>query len=285
MSKYRKKPNLRTETVGDGLAVLDVGRNKPYVLNATSALVFQHCDGETTLEQLVELVRKKLNVTSSQARPLVWLSLAELDQHDLLEAGFTPTQAPQRMYTRREAMGALSTAGVSLALLPFIVPMSARADVSTTTEAWTTTTTTEEWTTTTTTEEWTTTTTTEEWTTTTTTQSTFQFTGWFPPVDNPFVVNSVKAGQSIPMKFSLNGDQGLGIIASGYPVSQQITGVDWVPVNEIEGTVSGSGLSYNAASDQYTYVWKTNAAWAGTWRRFTLRLVDGTERFALFKFK
>lgn len=267
MNTYRKKPNLRMETVGDGLAVLDVGQQKPYVLNATSALVFRHCDGETTPEQLAELLRQKFNVTASQAKDLVWLSLAELDEHDLLEAGFVPTQAPQKLLSRREAMSAFSMAGVSIALLPFIAPMTAHADEPTTTEAWTTTTTT------------------EAWTTTTTTAATFSFTGWFPPVENPFVVNSVKAGQAIPMKFSLNGNQGLGIIESGYPVSQQITGVDWVPVNEIEGTSSGSGLSYDAASDQYTYVWKTNKAWAGTWRRFTLRLTDGTDHIALFKFK
>jgi uncharacterized protein (TIGR03382 family) len=166
---YRKKPNLRTESVGDSLAVFDVHHQKPYVLNATSALVFQHCDGETTLEQLVQIVRQQLRVPSSQARQLVWLSLAELDKHELIEAGFVPTHPPQRIVSRRDAMSLLSAAGLSMALLPFIIPVTAQA----TEPVWTTTTTTEEeeWTTTTTTEAWTTTTTTaaEEWTTTTTT--------------------------------------------------------------------------------------------------------------------
>ena len=257
MNKYRKKPNLRTETVGDGLAVLDVGANKPYVLNATSAVIFQHCDGETTTEQLTELLRRKFNITSRQAADLVWLSLAELDEHDLLEAGFTPTQAPRRVLSRREAMSAFSVAGISMALLPFIVPMNALAETSTTTEAWTT---------------------------TTTTAAGFTFTGWFPPVENPLVVNRVQAGRSIPMRFSLGGDQGLGIIESGYPVSQQITGVDALTVNEVAETTSGSGLHYDAGSDRYNYVWKTNKAWTGTSRIFRLRLTDGTERFALFNF-
>ena len=262
MIKYRKKPNLRTETVGGGLAVLDTGRNKPYILNATSALVFRHCDGETTPEQLAELLHVRLNVSSSQARELVWMSLAELDKHDLLEAGFVPTQAPQRLRSRREAMNLFSAAGMSIALLPFILPMNARADVATSTA-------------------WTTTTSTEQWTTTTSTEYTgFTFSGWFPPVENPLVVNRVTAGRSVPMRFSLEGNRGLDVIENGYPVSQPITGVDAMPTNEVAETTNGAGLSYHAGSDRYTFLWKTNKAWAGTSRMFRLRLTDGTERFA-----
>lgn len=43
------------------------------------------------------------------------------------------------------------------------------------------------------------------------------FTGFFRPVDNQPEVNSVKAGQAIPVKFSLSGDKGRNIIAAGYP--------------------------------------------------------------------
>jgi len=35
-------------------------------------------------------------------------------------------------------------------------------------------------------------------------------------------LNSAKAGSAIPIKFSLNGDQGLDIFQTGYPVSQEI---------------------------------------------------------------
>ena len=45
----------------------------------------------------------------------------------------------------------------------------------------------------------------------------YDFDGFFRPVDMGDTVNSVKAGSAVPIKFSLDGDQGLGIIASGYP--------------------------------------------------------------------
>src|SRR5262249_27548413 len=40
---------------------------------------------------------------------------------------------------------------------------------------------------------------------------TYSFGGFFSPVNNPSVLNAVKAGQAIPVKFSLHGDQGLGV--------------------------------------------------------------------------
>ena len=47
----------------------------------------------------------------------------------------------------------------------------------------------------------------------------YNFSGFFQPVDNLPTLNAVKAGQAIPVKFSLNGDQGLSIFAAGYPRS------------------------------------------------------------------
>jgi hypothetical protein len=35
----------------------------------------------------------------------------------------------------------------------------------------------------------------------------------------------------------------------------------------------------------YSYTWKTLAAWAGTCRQITVKLTDGREHRALFKFK
>jgi hypothetical protein len=115
----------------------------------------------------------------------------------------------------------------------------------------------------------------------------FPFNGFFPPVDNPPTLNAVKAGQAIPVKFSLGGDHGLNIFATGYPVSQGITCDSSAPVDDVEQTVTAdsSGLTYDPSTDQYAYVWKTNKSWAGTCRRLILRLTDETDHVAHFKFK
>jgi hypothetical protein len=115
----------------------------------------------------------------------------------------------------------------------------------------------------------------------------YAFTGFFQPVDNMPVVNLAKAGSAIPMRFSLGGNQGLSIFAPGYPSSMTVACNTSLPAGPIEETVNagGSSLSYYAALDQYTYVWKTSKSWTGTCRLFLMRLDDGSEHSALFRFK
>ncbi|MGI5159362.1 PxKF domain-containing protein [Microbispora sp. CA-102843] len=113
----------------------------------------------------------------------------------------------------------------------------------------------------------------------------FPFTGFFQPVNNLPIVNTVNAGRAIPVKFSLGGGQGLDILATGSPSSER-TACDGSTTNPIETTTtSTSGLTYDAGSGQYTYVWKTDKAWAGTCRTLHLRLSDGTDHTAKFQFK
>jgi hypothetical protein len=114
----------------------------------------------------------------------------------------------------------------------------------------------------------------------------YNFKGFFAPVLNPPAFNEVNAGKALPIKFSLTGDQGLSIIAAGYPKSQVIS-CDLSTTNPMDATdtTGQSGLSYNAAADEYTYVWKTNKSWAGTCRVVTIQLNDGTVHELYFKFK
>jgi Neocarzinostatin family/Carboxypeptidase regulatory-like domain len=118
--------------------------------------------------------------------------------------------------------------------------------------------------------------------------SPFDFDGFFSPVDNLPTLNSVKAGQAVPVKFSLGGDQGLDIFAGDYPKSTEIDCSSTAPVDGVEETVTagGSSLSYDAATDTYTYVWKTSKSWAaGSCRQLVLELSDGSVHRANFKFK
>ena len=113
----------------------------------------------------------------------------------------------------------------------------------------------------------------------------YNFSGFFAPVDNPPICNVVKAGQAIPVKFSLHGNQGLNIFQTGYPrvANSTCTGD---PTDSIETTVTagGSSLTYDSGADQYIYVWKTDKNWAGSARRLEIVLADGTYHYARFTF-
>jgi hypothetical protein len=114
----------------------------------------------------------------------------------------------------------------------------------------------------------------------------FSFSGFFPPVDNAPTRNRVKAGAAIPVKFSLNGNQGLGIFIAGYPASQSMQCNNGAPSDAITETVAAgtSSLSYDASSDLYKYVWKTDKSWAGSCRRLVFRMLDGSVQTADFDF-
>ncbi|HEU4370294.1 MAG TPA: PxKF domain-containing protein [Methylomirabilota bacterium] len=94
----------------------------------------------------------------------------------------------------------------------------------------------------------------------------YGFTGVFPSVDNPPVYNEATAGPAIPVKFSLGGDQGLGIFATGYPSSALVACASSELTDAFEETltVGTSSLQYDASADQYVYVWKTSGTWANT---------------------
>lgn len=121
----------------------------------------------------------------------------------------------------------------------------------------------------------------------------FNWNGFFQPIDNNGVFNQVQAGRTIPAKFSLGGDQGLNILAPATdttpasPTSVQVQCPNsTAQVDQLEelSTATVSGLKYDATADQYIYNWKTLSGYAGSCRKFTLTLTDGTPHIAYFKF-
>ena len=109
--------------------------------------------------------------------------------------------------------------------------------------------------------------------------------GFLSPIDAGGTVNSVKAGSSVPVKFSLAGDHGLSVLADSptieFGACSPSAAVDAI---EQTATAGASGLTYDAEADVYTYVWKTEKSWAGKCGILTVRLIDGTTQTALFSF-
>jgi hypothetical protein len=113
----------------------------------------------------------------------------------------------------------------------------------------------------------------------------YAFSGYQAPVDNPQIVNAVKAGVGVPVKFSLGGDRGLNILFRN-PTSTAYTCETGAPIDVLETEASGgSGLAYDPATDTYTYVWKTLKSWSSTCRELDLTFRDGTFRTADFSFR
>ncbi|MDP9182480.1 MAG: right-handed parallel beta-helix repeat-containing protein [Actinomycetota bacterium] len=114
----------------------------------------------------------------------------------------------------------------------------------------------------------------------------YDFTGFFTPLVNPPQVYKASAGQNVPVIFSLAGNQGLGVIATGYPQSVQ------TPCDAFGTQTTGSattvvkpGLTFSSGSGgQYNYLWKTPTSWRGTCRQLVVKLSDGTYHRANLSF-
>jgi len=116
----QKITTVATEAVGDGMGVFDRERAQSFVLNATSALVFQHCDGKTSPQQLTELLRRKLNLPLAEADQVTRLALDELETAGLLMPSVALMPPPTAPVSRRSALTAFAAAGLSLLLLPMV---------------------------------------------------------------------------------------------------------------------------------------------------------------------
>lgn len=103
----------------------------------------------------------------------------------------------------------------------------------------------------------------------------YDFSGFLSPLAHK---TTAKAGSAIPVKFSLDGDQGLGIFSDGFPKSTRVDCENAPASGDAEtiATAGNSSLSYDPITDEYTYVWKSDKGWAGTCRLLTVQLIDGT---------
>jgi hypothetical protein len=102
----------------------------------------------------------------------------------------------------------------------------------------------------------------------------YGFSGFFSPAAAYPTAASVKAGQGVPLKFSLNGNQGLDVVAAAASA----------PCGSDDQTSANGTLTYNASNDRYTYLLSSAKAWAGTCRDLVLTLSDGTTHRARFTF-
>ena len=111
----RREGVLLQEIDGEIIAY-NTANEQIYLLNPTTALVFEHLDGATNPEALTSVMVERLGLPADTG--LVALALQELRQAGLLEEA--AAQPQQTVVTRREVMKRLSLTGAMLALMPVV---------------------------------------------------------------------------------------------------------------------------------------------------------------------
>ncbi|MCL4474995.1 MAG: PxKF domain-containing protein [Nitrospirae bacterium] len=115
--------------------------------------------------------------------------------------------------------------------------------------------------------------------------------GFHPPINNPPVLNTAKAGSTTPVKWQLPDGYGGFISDLGAVTSIQFQQVNCANVSTtitdpVETTATGgTGLRYDFTANQYIYNWQTSKSWAGNCYVLLLRLNDGKQYSANFSLK
>jgi hypothetical protein len=116
--------------------------------------------------------------------------------------------------------------------------------------------------------------------------SVLRFRGFFKPVKNAPMFNRVRAGQAVPVRFTVDGYPGTTVLKPGSPTSSPIS----CKAVRAENIVSEDDLAdyrsqpQGGAKSRSNYIWKTDPSWAGTCRKLVVTLVDGSSYEALFRF-
>ncbi len=120
-----RKDRLTIHELPDETLVYDLDCRKAHCLNATAALVWRHCDGNTSLDELARLVGRQIEVP--RANEVVALALEQLTRRHLLEEAPAPPEPAERL-SRRESLKKLALAA---ATLPLILTITTRAAAQT----------------------------------------------------------------------------------------------------------------------------------------------------------
>ena len=120
MNPEARCEGLIVEHIGKALVVYDLDWKQAHSLNPMAALVWQHCDGTRSVQDLAYLVQNRFDVLPSTQ--LVEMTLSHLEKVHLLSR---PVPL-DNVVSRREVLKSLGTrATVAVSMLPVIMTMIA----------------------------------------------------------------------------------------------------------------------------------------------------------------
>lgn len=112
--------------------------------------------------------------------------------------------------------------------------------------------------------------------------------GFYQPVDMGGIMNTVKAGSTVPLKFEIfMGTTESTSTADIKSVNASVIACDaMAPADDIEATATGgTSLRYDTTAGQFVYNWQTPKSAAGKCYAVTMTAQDGTSLSAFFKLK
>ena len=110
---------LVVKELSDEVIIYDLRQHKAHCLNQTAAFVWNHCDGETTADEIAKLMEEEWRTPVNA--DAVWFALDKLSKADLLQERIILPEAKaglsRRNAVRRLGFGALMAAPLVMSLV------------------------------------------------------------------------------------------------------------------------------------------------------------------------
>src|ERR1044071_3066842 len=114
-----RKEEIIVQELTDELLIYDLTRHNAHCLNQTAAIIWKHCDGRTSLAQLIRAL-KELNAPADEE--VIWMAVSQLRRRHLL-AGAIALPDGRPSLSRREVIRKI---GIAAAIgLPLITSINA----------------------------------------------------------------------------------------------------------------------------------------------------------------
>jgi Coenzyme PQQ synthesis protein D (PqqD) len=121
-----RREGLVVQELSDEVLVYDSERNKAHCLNRTAALVWNHCDGNSSVAEMARAIAEETNERVDE--DLIWLGVEQLSKKHLLRERARMPEFKTGI-SRREVMRRIGlTAAVALPVVTSIIaPTAAQA--------------------------------------------------------------------------------------------------------------------------------------------------------------
>lgn len=119
-----RKKGLLIEKLPDEVLVYDLDRKKAHCLNQTAALIWNHCDSNTSVNDLARILNSQS--VNKVEESVVWYGLDQLNKASLLEGGLNFPDSNAR-FSRRELVKRIGVAISIPVVVSIIAPLASAA--------------------------------------------------------------------------------------------------------------------------------------------------------------
>ena len=122
-----RRSDLVVQEMPGEVLVYDLNTNKAHCLNETAAYVWRSCDGNASINDIIESFEK--NSGGKVSEDFVWLAIDQLNENGLLEPGVAPRFAGESRRSVIKKIGLASVIALPV-IASLVAPRSAMASVS-----------------------------------------------------------------------------------------------------------------------------------------------------------